>query len=227
MGREPGFTLVELLIVIAIIAIIAAIAIPNLLSSRITSNETAAVATLRAISSAQAQFQATTKADVDGNGMGEFGSFRELSGAVNVREGTAAETTPLFPPVVSTAFRNPDANGGVQRSGYYFKIYLPDSAGHGISPDATGSYSEIQATLAETTWCCYAWPARYGKSGNRVFMTNQAGDIISSEYEGYSGSANDPSPGAGFIAGGHGSSITGLAAVGTTGRDGRVWRQVN
>ena len=59
MRKQKGFSLIELLIVVAIILIIAALAVPNFLRSRIAANESAAAAAVRIVTSAQISYSST------------------------------------------------------------------------------------------------------------------------------------------------------------------------
>ena len=58
MKKQKGFSLIELLIVVAIILIIAAIAIPNLMRSRMAANESSAVGSVRTINTAMVAYAA-------------------------------------------------------------------------------------------------------------------------------------------------------------------------
>jgi prepilin-type N-terminal cleavage/methylation domain-containing protein len=196
--KTAGFTLIELMIVVAIIAIIASIAIPKLMSARISANENAAIATLRSIASAQHQLESSSAIDTDADGGGEFGYFGELSGVAPLRfydgamDAAAIGVDVLNPPILPTGFGDilsDGADGIVERSGYFFKMFLPDATdGAGLVrglPElfVLGQGGADPAALpnadnCEILWACYAWPVEASRTGNRAFFINQEGDLL-------------------------------------------------
>ncbi len=111
--KESGFSLIELLIVIAIILIIAAIAIPNLMASRMAANESAAAQDVRTIMTAEVTY--TTQYNI-----GFAAALTDLGG-IGAVSSTSAQL------IDSTL-------GSGTKSGYFF-IYVP------TYPDAAGHYN--------------------------------------------------------------------------------------
>jgi len=72
--RQRGFSLIELLIVVAIILVIAAIAIPNMLKAKMSANEASAISSVRAINTAQVTYAVTYPTDGYADNLAKLGA---------------------------------------------------------------------------------------------------------------------------------------------------------
>ena len=148
MRKQKGFSLIELLIVVAIILIIAAIAIPSLLRSRIAANDTSAAATLRTLNTSQITFNTAYPAQ----------GFANTLSALGPGNPAVVCTTPANVTVTSACLIDGTvgctATTGCPKSGYNF--FLSNAAAAVPFTDYTVSAGPITwGTSGSANWCSF------------------------------------------------------------------------
>jgi prepilin-type N-terminal cleavage/methylation domain-containing protein len=177
--KSKGFTLIELMIVVAIIAIIAAIAIPNLLRSRMAANETAAVAACKAFATAEDIYRRT---DYNKDGVLEYA--QALSGANSLYENTAGAGDLAL---IDRSFANAEGaplSTATPKSGYVFNVLTSEGANA-----SGGARTFVDGSNHMTLgYAMGATSNQYDGVGRNTFVISNAGTI----YEKDQGSSGTP-----------------------------------